>query len=169
MPHPIRAMNPVLATFALGALVGCATTGPEPIPAPIAGTSGSVPPPALATPRLGAPIDPALPLCERMLLSRARTGATCRAVGVLARREFTSKGGAVIDTWPVLVLADGSPLMLESIWLPDTKLEAATITALEGQPVEVAGKLHDVPPGSIQNWTHAPTLAPVSAIRRVGP
>jgi hypothetical protein len=166
-----------LATLAGGLLMlvldGCATRCPEP---PIAPTPIAAPAPAPAPtpdPRTNAAIDPTLPLCDDLLAEVdgfhriIRDDHACRAVGVLVLNNFTGKRDFVIDAWPVVVVADQRWLMIESIWLPDTRLAAGTIRDLEGRLVEVAGVLHDQPPGSKQNWQHMPTLAPVTAIRAI--
>ena len=103
------------------------------------------------------------------MLRAAADGGLCRAVGTYALRTFTAKGGGVVlDVWPVVILADGQAVLLESLWHEETRPTPEQIADLEGERVEVVGVLQPEPPKrpelGAQNFS-MPCLSPIHAIR----
>ncbi|MCY0987588.1 hypothetical protein OV203_10665 [Nannocystis sp. ILAH1] len=125
-------------------------------------------PPPVAASQPAPPVDPSTPPCEAVLRA-AHDGGLCRAVGTYALRTFTAKGGgAVLDVWPVVILADGQAVLLESLWHEETRPTPQQIADLEGERVEVVGVLQPEPPKrpelGAQNFM-MPCLSPIHSIR----
>jgi len=93
--------------------------------------------------------------CTTMKDLEAAFDQRCRVVGRYELRDFHTKKGKVFRTWPVVVLEDGTPVLIESLWDESSRHDDATIAAHEGKRVAVTGTLLGEPPGSIQNFAMA--------------
>lgn len=128
-------MRIVLASFVFALMAACAST-PAPVTRP-------------------APETPMTANCMTRTDLEAAFDQRCRVVGRYEMRDFHTKKGAVFRTWPVVVLDDGTPVLIESLWDESTRHDDATIAAHQGKRVAVTGTLHGEPPGSIQNFATA--------------
>lgn len=77
----------------------------------------------------------------------ARVGASCRITGRYQIKRFPGKKqDALLAEWPVIVLGDGTEIMLESLWDRSKAPDRETIARLEGKQVEATGTVHREPP-----------------------
>lgn len=92
-------------------------------------------------------------------------GKVATVVGTYEIKPFLNKKNEKLRDWPVLVLKEGKRgVLIESIWDVSKAPSPETIARYKGRQVEVVGKLHAAPPGSIQNMA-VPCISPVESIR----
>ncbi len=90
-------------------------------------------------------------------------GTSCRVIGTYRMQTLTDKKGQPFRTWPVVVLDDGTEVLIGSIWKAAEKPSDETSSRHDGQRVRVTGTANAEPPGSIQNIA-MPCISPVEAI-----
>jgi len=96
--------------------------------------------------------------------ARANANQPCTIVGTYSLKQFSGKGKVDLGEWPIVTLADGTDVMLESLWQEAKAPDAATVAKFRGQTVTVTGIVHTSPPKeSPENFFHM-TLSPVLAI-----
>lgn len=105
--------------------------------------------------------------CADRASIQAHFQRACAVTGTYTIKTFHGKKGDVLDDWPVLVLADGSEVMIESIWDRDKKPDPATLQGLQGKRVEATGTLHASPPREQPANFGFPCLSPVHSLRVV--
>jgi hypothetical protein len=100
---------------------------------------------------------------EPALNARANANLPCTLVGTYSLKPFTGKGNTDLGEWPIVTLADGTDVMLESLWHEAKAPDAATVTKFRGQTVVVTGIVHSSPPREMPanffHWTLSPVLA----------
>jgi hypothetical protein len=114
-----------------------------------------------------APATQRAPVCRTKAEVIAAYGAVCAVVGVYELKVFPGKGGGVLDEWPVVVLADGGEVMIESLWDKRKKPDAAAVARHRGRRVEVVGALHAAPPRDMPENFGFPCVSPVESLRIV--
>ncbi len=92
----------------------------------------------------------------------ASFGRQVHLVGTFKMKFIYGKDHKLMETWPVVVLDDGTEVMLGSFW--DRERPNAS-SALQGRRVQASGRLHPEPPNSPgpQNLSFA-TLHPVDSL-----
>jgi hypothetical protein len=102
----------------------------------------------------------------------ARAGASCRLVGRYQIKRFPGKkASTLLAEWPVVVLPDGTEVMLESLWDRSRAPDPDAASRLQGRRVEVSGTVHFEPPtepGRAANFRFW-CLSPVTALRLLDP
>ena len=97
------------------------------------------------------------------LNARANTELPCTVTGTYSLKQFTGKGKVDLGEWPIVTLADGTDVMLESLWHESKAPDAATVARFRGQRVTVTGIVHSSPPRDMPanffHWTLSPVLA----------
>lgn len=112
-----------------------------------AGLSCQEPPRSARQVREGEPAQATHPECADAARLAARVGASCRVTGRYQIKRFPGKKvDTVLAEWPVIVMADGTEVMLESLWDPSKAPERGTVTQLAGKLVEATGTVHREPP-----------------------
>ncbi len=105
------------------------------------------------------------PTCTDVAALKARVGGRCTVTGVYAIEHFpTKRGGKQKTPWPVVVLDDGTQVMLESVWDASKRPDAETIARLEGNVVTAIGTVHTSPPSEQPQNLLFYTLAPVETV-----
>ena len=104
-----------------------------------------------------------MPTCETAKELEAAFDAKCRVIGTYQLKEFYTKKKTLMASWPVLVLGDGTSVMLASIWDKSSKHDEPTIQAHSGKRVAVTGMLHAEPPGAIANIM-IPCISPIDSL-----
>lgn len=110
---------------------------------------------------------PSVAACTDRASIQAHFQQVCAVTGTYTIKTFHGKKGGVLDDWPVLVLADGSEVMIESIWDSGKKPDSTTRQGLQGKRVEAVGMLHSSPPRESPENFGFPCLSPVHSLRVV--
>ncbi len=92
----------------------------------------------------------------------ASFGTQVHLVGTYKMKSIYGKDRKLMETWPVIVLDDGTEVMLGSFW---DRERPNTSSKLLGRRVRASGRLHPEPPNSPgpQNLSFA-TLHPVDSL-----
>ena len=108
----------------------------------------------------------AMPTCKTAEDLESAYDTTCDVVGTYQLKEFYTKKKTLMASWPILVLSDGTSVMLESIWDKGSRHDEPTIQAHVGKKVTVRGMLHAEPPGAIANIA-IPCVSPIDSMTLV--
>ena len=131
--------------------IGC---GGAPVPAP---APPSPPPPAR--------IELDAPACPDVAALQAQVDARCTITGTYELKTFRGKGKTDLGPWPIVTLADGTQVMIESLWHADRRPDDATIAHHRGKVVIVTGTIRTAPPREMPaNFGHW-TVSPVTSLR----
>lgn len=120
--------------------------------------------PSATSPEAAAAPDRAAPPCEDGAAVRAHMGKECAVVGRYEIKNYSLKRGSSLREWPVVVLADGTEVMIESIWDGSKKPAPEVAESLRGKRVRVRGKLHASPPRESPENIAFPCVSPVQEI-----
>lgn len=117
-------------------LAGC---GAEP-----ASQGGS--PPVSTPEKTAASLVTTHPSCEGRAAVLAHMNQVCVVAGRYEIKTFAGKKGSSLGDWPIVVLADGTEVMIESLWDPSKKPAPEVVEKLRGKKVLVQGELRSSPP-----------------------
>jgi hypothetical protein len=105
-------------------------------------------------------------MCATEAEARAAVGSVCTVTGTYQLKEFANKKGEPFRTWPVVVMADGAAVALESLWDESKMPSAEVVDEWRDRVVEVTGKLHGQPPAADRKANMSQlTISPVESIR----
>lgn len=94
-------------------------------------------------------------------------GQDVRVEGVCEIRPFHSAKGVLIAEWPGVRLDDDGFVLIGSFWQRSTLPPDPRALGAVGLRIEVFGRLHGSPPGSVQNIA-IPCVLPVEDVRVAG-
>lgn len=110
-------------------------------------------------------MNTALPLLLTREHLEPAYGRRCRVEGRYEIMPFENKKGRVFVHWPVVVLNDGTSILLNSFWQHKNGRSADERTELVGRRVQVEGVLHREPPTDAYSQNVAiPTVSPVEIV-----
>lgn len=122
-------------------------------------------PPSSSQPATSASTSTSVATCADRAAVQAHYQQVCAVTGTYTIKPFPDKKGGLLDEWPVLILADGTEVMLESIWDKDRKPDSTTTQRLQGKRVEAVGTLHSSPPRESPANFGFPCLSPVRSLQ----
>jgi hypothetical protein len=104
-------------------------------------------------------------ICRTRPDIEAALGGVCSVVGTYAMKAFEGRGGTSLGEWPVVVLADGTEVMVESLWDQSKAPGPEVVARLRGRQVEVTGPVHSSPPRELPENFGFLCVSPVESLR----
>ena len=143
--------------FAIIFMVGCPASTPQYVPSHTTGSTKS-PLAAKKEPRIRTPdIE-----CRSANDFKTAYGKRVRISGTYSIKAIHSKGGKIIANWPVVVLSDGSEVLIESFWEHKNGLLPKEKKEYINKIMWAVGILRREPPrGKGAQNLIAPTIAPL--------
>jgi hypothetical protein len=104
-------------------------------------------------------------ICRTRSDIEAALDGVCSVVGIYEMKTFAGRGGTSLGEWPVLVLADGTEVMVESLWDESKTPGRDVVARLRGRQVEVTGPVHSSPPRELPENFAFFCISPVESLR----
>lgn len=151
-----RVPQSILAVCCISSALACSSECSLPPVSPQSSSQGQAPAPPRPSCRARAEIDAAL-------------GGVCSVIGVYQLKTFAGRGGTSLGEWPVVVLGDGTEVMVESLWDARKAPAPDVVARLRGRQVEVTGPVHASPPRELPENFAFPCVSPVESLRVLAP